>query len=342
MSSSIDTTSLPLFLRERCNVYNSTASATNRQFILYISTNSLRSYENPALDVATQLSKQHQLPLVVHTFFDDNSLHATARRATFIIDSIRELEASYNAMGVDFTFQLMSDTSRQPAFLTLASRAAVVVTDEPFVEPYLTTVHRLKRVKSTPLITVDTSLEIPARLVSPKCVHRAFLYSSATKAQFAKRCQQPYPTTFTVSSPTTTTASSTTSLNLPTHLFLNLSQHPSTPELIKRCTSLDHAVLAVDHTRGGMKHALSRWSNFLNKGGMKNYHKTRNDPLQHHKYGVSRISAYLNVGILSPFKVARDALRMKSSKFMQEFEKVMLPGIPNLFFRQSVPNLLIY
>jgi len=302
---------LSSFLHERCNVLREASSSEGQQFILYLSTCALRTYENPALDVAVALSKSTNKPLIVHSFFDDRSLHATARRAVFVIESIRELETKYNEMGLHFTFQLIGcpNTSRAPAYLTLASRATHVVTDEPFVEPHLTTVRRLERIKSATLITVDTSLEIPARMISSSHVHRAYTYRNATTKEFQKRCRQPYPVSSLAGLPT---LSSLIKANLPTRLFLDLTQHPSTRDLVQSCPALDHSVVPVDHTRGGMEAGKVRWSSFLRRG-LKQYHKTRNNPLQHHQQGVSRISPYLNLGILSPFKVSRDACQTLSS-----------------------------
>jgi deoxyribodipyrimidine photolyase len=300
------------FLYERCNIRAATSASSSQgqHFVLYVCTCALRTYENPALDSAVAISKFTGKPLVVHSFFDDRGLHATARRAVFIIESIRDLDAKYKSMGIHFTFQLIGrkDTSREPAFLTLASRSSYVVTDEPFVEPHLNIVRRLERIKSATLITVDTSLEIPAKLVSKQHVHRAYSYRNAIANEFRKRCLQPYPASNFANLPT---LPSSTLSNLPTRLFVDFNEleYPSgTRDLVQTCTSLDHSVSPVDHTRGGMSAAKVRWCNFL-KHGMKKYHKTRNNPLQHHQHGVSRISPYLNLGVISPFKVGRDVCK---------------------------------
>jgi deoxyribodipyrimidine photolyase len=314
--------SLSPFLRERCNIISTSSTTTTPSYILYICTNTLRTNDNPSLDVAIQLSNANNLPLLVHAFFDDKSIHATARRAVFILDAIRELEKSYLTKAIPFTFQLtgINNTSRQPAYLTLASRATIVVTDEPFCEPYLSITDKIKKcTKSNTMITVDSALEVPARLISKSKCSRAYNYRSVALKQFHQRCTSSYPTL-------TATVSSQSSLeleqfNLPNHLFIKLSEHPSSHELIKGCTFLDHSILPVDHTLGGMAAGKARWRSFL-RYGYKTYNKTRNDPLKHHKNGVSRISPYLNLGMLSPFQVARDCCKIKgpaSLKYLDEF-----------------------
>ena len=56
---------------------------------------------------------------------------------------------------------------------------------------------------------------------------------------------------------------------------------------------------------------------------MNQYHKKRNDPLA--ASGVSRMSAYLNLGMISPFTMARDVMNSKlqgkggAEKYMDEF-----------------------
>ena len=41
------------------------------------------------------------------------------------------------------------------------------------------------------------------------------------------------------------------------------------------------------------------------KKGLKSYDKKRNNVLEHYNFGVSRMSCYLNLGIVSPFKMMK-------------------------------------
>jgi len=66
---------------------------------------------------------------------------------------------------------------------------------------------------------------------------------------------------------------------------------------------IDHAVGPVAATRGGTQAGYQRWESFLEKG-IFGYAKRRNDPVQE---GVSRMSAYLHYGMVSPLKIARQA-----------------------------------
>ena len=59
----------------------------------------------------------------------------------------------------------------------------------------------------------------------------------------------------------------------------------------------------MHHTRGGVIAGYERWERFKTKG-LSRYAHDRNDPL---KDGVSRMSAYLHYGQVSPFRLAREA-----------------------------------
>jgi hypothetical protein len=83
---------------------------------------------------------------------------------------------------------------------------------------------------------------------------------------------------------------------------------------------VDHTVRPVAHTVGGSTHGYTRWSAWVAAGGLKTYAKRRNDSMD--AYGVSRMSAYLNAGMVSPLRLAREASAASGagkSKFLNEF-----------------------
>ena len=67
----------------------------------------------------------------------------------------------------------------------------------------------------------------------------------------------------------------------------------------------DSAVYPVNHTIGTAPHGMSRWNNFAQNVGLSRYAKERNDA-RNNLSGVSRMSAYLNLGIISIFRLAWD------------------------------------
>ena len=82
---------------------------------------------------------------------------------------------------------------------------------------------------------------------------------------------------------------------------------------------VDHTVKPVEHTVGGSLHGYRRWSAWIASGGLKSYAKRRNESLDVH--AVSRMSAYLNAGMVSPFRLAREANSAKASSCETHFQK---------------------
>jgi len=129
---------------------------------------------------------------------------------------------------------------------------------------------------------------------------RAFAYRDATSTLREKRLAQPWP-----------------EQRDPRERFfprelpfipvdLNVAEFRA---LIAEC-DIDHTVGPVPHTLGGSRAGYARWDLFKTTK-LQHYAKTRNDPLLE---GVSRLSAYLHYGMVSPFRIAREAFAIASSK----------------------------
>jgi deoxyribodipyrimidine photolyase len=75
---------------------------------------------------------------------------------------------------------------------------------------------------------------------------------------------------------------------------------------------VDTRVLPCQQTCGSGASARQRWKTFSTLGGLKNYAKKRNQTVSPH--AVSRISCYLNLGILSIFDVVHDVWHFAEQK----------------------------
>lgn len=64
-------------------------------------------------------------------------------------------------------------------------------------------------------------------------------------------------------------------------------------------------------TSGFASHGMIRWKSWLNRKGLHNYARARNDPTN--PYAPSRMSCYLNLGIVSIFKLVNDINNSKLS-----------------------------
>ena len=296
------------FFKERTNLHHRSypqEECSRTSFVLYVVTNTYRTQQNPALDVATRMSRAFDVPLMVFLFFDDSIKFATQRRARFVLEAVKEMQENLRREGVLHMFCCYRAGHRQPRHLTLASRACVVVTDEPFVMPYTKVVSQLTAC-GTPLITVDNHCIFPARSVPIAWTRRAYVFRAKTSAGRKKRLvDASYP--YTEPLPAHLLVGSERVAELQRSMSFSSSVDLTKTTISSALTSmaLDNSVRSVAHTPGGTSHARRRWREFLSKGGLKRYHKRRNDPLAS---GVSRLSAYLNLGMISPFQISRDVL----------------------------------
>jgi hypothetical protein len=74
----------------------------------------------------------------------------------------------------------------------------------------------------------------------------------------------------------------------------------------------DSSVPPVTHTIGTASHGMDRWNDFVQNGGLSRYAKERNDARNNLK-GVSRMSAFLNLGIVSIFRLVWEMKQHPSS-----------------------------
>ena len=231
-------------------------------------------------------------------------------------------------MGCSFSFQMMKPNQRQPFHLTLAHTGHyVLVTDEPFVQPHLIVAQRLSR--CGPTLFVDTSCTLPARLVLGSDCKRAYQFRDRTKKRREERLRAGYPASPLLRDDLRSLNGDGGSKNNITSFlpFNATSLLTSSINEIITGSCVDFSVAPVCNTRGGQSSAAQRWGDFLRRG-LKTYAKRRNDPLSHHSQGVSRMSAYLNLGMMSPFRMAHQVLnameinpkvRSGASKFLDEF-----------------------
>jgi len=254
--------------------------------------------------IANKLNK----PLWVHGFMDDREIK-TKRRASFVLDGFREFQAKCMSRNIRFTFSMSYSKNRKPHHLSLTYRACVVVTDEAFVKPHLDTMNSISKASPCLTIAVDTSCILPVYLVKKSCISRAYKFQAATGDKRKKRASVMYPKLPVLQN---------SFESLCPEPFLDLSKTDN-EELLTRLELSDVSI--ISHTIGGEMNAKMRWQEFLSNG-IKHYHKKRNNPLA--PYGVSRMSAYLNLGMISPFTMANDVMKLTGGgveKFIDEFFK---------------------
>lgn len=302
-------TALPPHLRERARNLNSIAPLTSNDpsaFVLYWMRTAVRSDENPALDAAKWIADDKDIPLLVYHSISEHYQYASDRHHTFMLQGARDVQRQLATLGISYGFHLATPDDRRSHLVDLANAAFVVVTEDMPVDPPRRFLNSLLKKTNTPVICVDTACVAPMQLVQ-KPYTRAFKFKAATKEMFSDRLTRPWP-----------------DLDISPKAF-DLKQLPFQPldlqeadlsVLVARC-EIDHSVGPVVDTVGGSDFGYQRWNKFRSEH-LSTYAKRRNNALLN---GVSRMSPYLHYGMVSPFRIAREAAMVNNpgaEKYLDE------------------------
>lgn len=272
-------------------------------FVLYWMHHAVRGHENPSLDVAIRFANDLGLPLLVYHALCEQYPYASDRHHAFILQGARDVQRELNDLGVAYRFHLQREGHRGAHLRDLARRAAVLVSDEMPVGPIVGWLGRLATMCTAPILCVDSSCVVPLPLID-RAYTRAFEYRKATADLYSARLNRPYPVQPVDCQPFCG--------SLP---FEPLDlQDADLAALIGSC-QIDHSIAAVSDTPGGSRSGYARWTAFRDER-LKKYSRCRNDAADHG--GVSRMSGYLHFGMVSPFRIAREAAGAGAEKFLDE------------------------
>jgi len=295
--------SLPLHLQERLRWVVQSASAANGEFVLYWMHHALRGHDNPALEAAVHFARQLDLPLLVYHAVCETYPYASDRHHAFILQGARDVERELTDLGIRYAFHLQRDGHRGPHLRDLTRRAALLITEEMPVEPIVSWLDRLRSLTKTPIATVDAACIVTPSLVG-KSFTRAFEFRDATKSHYERQ--------WTLAKQTVAIDCKPFQGELP---FEPIAlQHADFRELIKVCR-IDHTIAPVADTPGGSRAGYARWE-YFKRNGLRDYAKLRNDAAS--PQAVSRMSAYLHFGMVSPFRIASEAFELRAEKFLDE------------------------
>lgn len=284
---------LPPHLAERVELGPAAPFAAEGEFVLYWARTAVRAHENAALDVALVAAASLGLPLFVYHALSERYPYASDRHHMFILEGARDFASELGQRGIGTAFHLERKGHRGPHLVTLARRAALVVTELMPVAPLREWTAALQTSIAVPVWQVDTACVVPVTLTT-KAWDRAFAYRDATASLRRERVaarwteQSHDGAAFVPNLPFTPVDLATADL----------------ASLIASC-QIDHAVGPVGDTRGGSVAGYARWADFVQSGRIDRYDRTRNDPTRGD--GVSRMSAYLHYGMVSPMRLAREA-----------------------------------
>ena len=286
----MDLGALPPHLEVRCRWLRRPTEAP--RFIVYWLRTACRAHENPALDVALTLGASLGVPVVVHHALAERYPYASDRHHTFILEGARELRDAMRERGVGYAFHLERPGHRGPVLKALAEQAGLVVTEEMPVPPLSGWTRALSQV--APVLAVDTACVVPMPLTG-RAPERAFRFKNETKKLRKRFLGAAFDDVPASGPPFVPDALPFTPLTD--------ADFEDIPGLVATC-DIDHGVGPVFRTPGGSTAGYARWNAFVASGGLRGYGRRRNDPLRD---GVSRMSAYLHYGMVSPLRLAREA-----------------------------------
>lgn len=282
------------------------------EFVLYWMHNAIRVDENPALETAVCLARQNGLPLVVYQGLVDHYPYASDRLHAFILQGHREVAGRLAELGIKSVCHVQ--TCDEPAAMLVESfkRCAVMVTEQMPIEPFTGWVERLVAKWMVPIASVDASCLVP---VGTKAVDdwldknaedRSYdvgEYRAGTESLYAESLAVAYPEVplrFQAELPVDRVPGHAWSMDLGD---MNLAR------LIGRCR-VDHSIPPVAGVPGGGRAGYRCWNEFLdlqksetNREHSSGQPKWPSDPVP----ANSQMSAYLHFGMVSPFRLAREA-----------------------------------
>lgn len=298
---------LPSSLSQRAQTVDNSAATPGRgDYVLYWMHHAIRCDENPALNVAVRLANELRLPLLVYQAISERYRFASDRHHTFMLQGARDVQQQFRRRSIPYAFHLERDGHRGPHLRTLASSAAVLVTEEMPVAPCLQWTSQLAHSIDSPVVLVDASCVVPMQMLG-RPYERAFQFREATKALFDQWLGETYDQEELLNQRNVAS-------KVPFEP-LDLSQ-VDIGKLVRHC-EIDHSVGPIAHTIGGTAPGYDRWQHFK-QNGLRAYASRRNDPLLD---GTSRLSPYLHYGMVSPFRIAREAAAFQGAgaeKFLDE------------------------
>lgn len=266
----------------------------------------VRAHENPALDAAILLAHELQRPLLVYHALSEQYQFASDRHHMFILQGAQDVQLHLRRRQIPYVFHLERPGHREDWLKQLADAAAVVVTEDMPTDPAAAFLRGLASRTSTPIVAVDTACVCPMP-VAGRAWDRAFQFREAVSKHHRERLKQPWQEVDERPSAWEPAFAGFKPLDL---------EHAALPDLIGEC-HIDHSVGPVVDTPGGTTAGLARWQAFRDQA-LRQYAARRNNPLVN---GVSRMSAYLHYGMVSPLQVARDCAGLRhdgAEKFLDE------------------------
>ncbi len=281
-------------LRWRTREWSDGPVCPEGEFVLYWMRTAQRGHENPALDVAVEVGNHLGRPVVVALELGPlgSGPYRTARHLAFQWEGARDMREELEARGIACALWWRGGGAEESLMPEVGRRAAVIITEDLptywFREQTEDVLRRVRGRGEVCALAVDTACVVPMSLVEGR-LDRAYkfrkVHSKLLEEHLGKPWLSPEPEVgrFAVDD-------------------LDAGGG-SLGELLLE-VEVDHGVGVVADTPGGAKAGYRRWEAFRDQH-LAGYHRERNDAAQ--PEAVSRMSAYLHFGQVSPFRIAAEA-----------------------------------
>ncbi|MEO0575758.1 MAG: FAD-dependent oxidoreductase [Pseudomonadota bacterium] len=304
-------TALNPALRERSTLISNNADPRDGDYVLYWMHHAMRAHENPALDAAIEIGNALGKPVLVYQGLSGSHAFDSDRHHFFILQGARDVANELAQRDIAYQFFLPTTARSRSPLHALLDRAAAAVFEFMPVAPFTRWQPRMAQQATLPIIRTDARCIAPMSLPGIP-VDRAFRFRDALKHEYPQRIITGWPDS----------ASNASSL-AEQDVFDALDVAQASDETLLSLIAtqpIDHSIGPVADTSGGSIAGYARWEHFK-RHGLKHYHRNRNDATQTAPPGVSRMSAYLHYGQVSPFRLAREATQNANSgaeKFLDE------------------------
>ena len=302
---------LPEHLEERCRWSSEERTPVGQGPVVVWLKSLFRVHENPVVDVGRWMAHHHGRPLLIYHGLDERYPHASLRHHNVVMDAAVDLHRGFTKQGLRYVFHLAREGHRPSAMKELAQQASMVVTDLFPLPPWTDWVRVVADLTKGPVVEVDGHCVIPMPLYG-RSVDRPFKFRDGTKKLRKQRLQRRWPEM--------DLKVEAYDGDLPfepvmvEHQLADLDQRWA---LLQQC-NIDPTVHPVWRFKGGERAALARWQAFKDKG-LNGYARRRNNAAD--TDGVSRMSAYIHYGMISPMRIAREAAEVgtkSADKYLDE------------------------
>ena len=130
--------------------------------ILVILNRALRGEDNPVIDAALVHGDRLNLNVVVYSELDATAFHASDRLCYFVLGAFRELAKSLANKGIKCV-QVLKKAGDADMLQPLASKAAVIYTDEDYTYGDRQKLERLLKLATQTVFFVDAARLVPTR-----------------------------------------------------------------------------------------------------------------------------------------------------------------------------------